>query len=156
MYILLPETDNCPSCISGRDRMTVENISISKKECCQPWWGLNPRPPGLQLDIERVGLSVQEKKRKIDFKMAAMRPSWISNQNNFSYFCSTSHPYASYQVSSQLAFQFRRRSDKRFSKWPFWIPEPNILALFRSINHPKASYLGSSQFPFRFRKRSEK
>ena len=32
--------------------MTVENISwsISTKECCRPRRGLNPRPPGLQLD----------------------------------------------------------------------------------------------------------
>ena len=36
----------------------------------------------------------------------------ISDQNDFSYFCSTSHPDASYQVSSQLAFRFRRRSEK--------------------------------------------
>ena len=52
VHILLPETDNCPSWISGRERMTVENISwsISTKECCRPRWGLNPRPPGLQLD----------------------------------------------------------------------------------------------------------
>ena len=27
VHILLPETDNCPSCISGRERMIVENIS---------------------------------------------------------------------------------------------------------------------------------
>ena len=35
MHILSPETDNCPSWISGRERMTVENISwsISTKEC---------------------------------------------------------------------------------------------------------------------------
>ena len=52
MHILLPETDNCPSWISGRERMTVENISwsISTKECCRPRRGLNPRPPGLQSD----------------------------------------------------------------------------------------------------------
>ena len=52
MHILSPETDNCPSWISGRERMTVENISwsISTKECCTPRWGLNPRPPGLQSD----------------------------------------------------------------------------------------------------------
>ena len=50
--ILLPETDNCPYWISGRERMTVENISrsISAKECCWPWRGSNPQPPGLQLD----------------------------------------------------------------------------------------------------------
>ena len=52
MHILSPETDNCPSWISGRERMTVENISwsISTKECCRPRQGLNPRPPGLQSD----------------------------------------------------------------------------------------------------------
>ena len=52
VQILLPETDNCPSWISGRERMTVENISwsISTKECCWPRRGLNPRPPGLQSD----------------------------------------------------------------------------------------------------------
>ena len=52
MHILLPETDNCPSWISGRERMTVENISwsISTKECCRLRRGLNPRPPGLQSD----------------------------------------------------------------------------------------------------------
>ena len=50
MHILSPETDNCPSWISGRERMTVENISwsVSTKEYCQPPRGLNPRPPGLQ------------------------------------------------------------------------------------------------------------
>ena len=52
VHILSPETDNCPSWISGRERMTVENISwsISMKECCWPRRGLNPRPPGLQSD----------------------------------------------------------------------------------------------------------
>ena len=34
------------------------------------------------------------------------RPSWNSDQNDFSYFWSTSHPDASYQVSSQLALRF--------------------------------------------------
>ena len=52
VHILLPETDNCPFWISGRERMTVENISwsISTKELCRPRRGLNPRPPGLQSD----------------------------------------------------------------------------------------------------------
>ena len=41
MHILSPETDNCPSWISRRERMTVENISwsISTKECCRPQRG---------------------------------------------------------------------------------------------------------------------
>ena len=42
--------------------------------------------------------------------------SWIYDQNNFSYFRSTSHPDASYQVSSQLAFWFRRRREKKIFK----------------------------------------
>ena len=52
MHILSPETDNCPSWISGRERITAQNISwsISTKECCRPRRGLNPRPPGLQSD----------------------------------------------------------------------------------------------------------
>ena len=56
MHILSPETDNCPSWISGRERMTVENISwsISTKECCRPRRGLNPRPPNLQSDALKV------------------------------------------------------------------------------------------------------
>ena len=55
MHILLPESDNCPSWISGRERMTVESISwsISTKECCQPRLGSNLQPPGLQ--SEKVG-----------------------------------------------------------------------------------------------------
>ena len=38
MHILSPETDNCPSWISRRERMTIENTSwsISTKECCRP------------------------------------------------------------------------------------------------------------------------
>ena len=41
MHILSTETDNCPSWISRRERMTIENISwsISIKECCQPGGG---------------------------------------------------------------------------------------------------------------------
>ena len=44
------------------------------------------------------------------------RPSSISNWNDFSYFCSTRHLDASYQVSSQLAFWFRSRSEKQIFK----------------------------------------
>ena len=107
--------------------------------------------------LESTGLSVQKKKRKIDFqdgghgghlgfpigtilaifdlqvtlivpskfgvnwpfssgeeaknrfsRWQPWRPSWISDQNDFSYFWSTSHPDASYQVSSQLAQGCRR------------------------------------------------
>ena len=38
--------------------------------------------------------------------------TWIYDQIDFSYFWSTSHPDASYQVLSQLAFWLIRRSEK--------------------------------------------
>ena len=44
------------------------------------------------------------------------RPSWISDQNDLSYIWSTSHLDTSYQVLSQLAFRFRRRSSKYIFK----------------------------------------
>ena len=105
--------------------------------------------------LESIGLSVQEKKRKIDFqygghlgfpisrilaifdlqvtpmppskfgvnwpfgswerakhRFSRWRPSWISDRHDFSYFWSISHPDASLQAYSQLAFPFRRRSEK--------------------------------------------
>ena len=47
-------------------------------------------------NFESIGLSVQEKKRKIYFQMVVMtwwRPSLVSDQNNFNYFfCSTVSP----------------------------------------------------------------
>ena len=43
-------------------------------------------------------------------------PSWISDRQDFSYFWSISHPNASYQVWSQLAFGFRSRSEKQIFK----------------------------------------
>ena len=55
-------------------------------------------PQSFLPSFKSIGLSFQ--KSKIDF------------QDGDSYFCFTSHPDASYQVSSQLAFQFRRRSEK--------------------------------------------
>ena len=70
------------------------------------------------------------------------QPSWISDRNNFSYFWSTSHPNASYQVSSQLAFRCRRRSEKYIFKMDgghLWFPIRTILAIFDlqvTLMHP--------------------
>ena len=63
------------------------------------------------LPTESIAFLVQEKKQKIDFQ--AWRPSWISDRNDFSYFWSTSHPDASYPVSSPLAQGCRRSSLKQ-------------------------------------------
>ena len=54
-----------------------------------------------------TGLSFQQKKRKIDFQDGGHLGFWL--RTTLAFFCSTRHPYASYQVTSQLAFQFRRR-----------------------------------------------
>ena len=63
--------------------------------------------------FESIGLSVQEKKRKTEFQEATMTAILDFRSERFSYFWSISHPNASYQVSSQLAFRFRRRSEKK-------------------------------------------
>ena len=67
----------------------------------------------LPMNFESIALSVQEKKFKTDFQ-DGRHAIGISYRNNLSYFLSTSHPDASYQVSSQLAFQFRRREKQIF------------------------------------------
>ena len=56
------------------------------------------------LPFESIGLLVQDKKVQNRFWTWLLGwPSW-SDQNDFSYFWSTSHSDTSYQVSSQLAF----------------------------------------------------
>ena len=53
---------------------------------------------------------ISKKKKKRVSRWPPWWPSWISDPNNLSYYRSTSHLNASYQVSSQTAVQFRRRS----------------------------------------------
>ena len=50
--------------------------------------------------------SGEEAKRRFS-RWRPRQPSWISEWKDFSYFWSTSHLYASYQVSSQLALQLK-------------------------------------------------
>ena len=57
------------------------------------------------------GSEEEEKNRFLRF-----RPSWNSDRNDLRFFLSISHPSASYQVWSQLAFGFRRRSEKSIFK----------------------------------------
>ena len=90
VHILSPETDNCPSWISGRERMTVENISwsISTKECCRPRRGLNLRPPGLQSDgasnwatkAGTVSVKVSSKQREISGALHALSSQTVKIQ----------------------------------------------------------------------------
>ena len=63
--------------------------------------------------FKSTGPLVQENKQKKKVsRWPPWQPSWISDPHNLSYFRSTSQPNASYQVSSQMAFQFRRWSEK--------------------------------------------
>ena len=55
----------------------------------------------------KIGLSVQEKKRKIDFQDGGHLGFPIGKILAI-FFLATSHPHASYQVSSQLAQGCRR------------------------------------------------
>ena len=78
------------------------------------------------------GSGEEEKNRFLRWRQ--WRPSWIADPNDFNYFCSTIHPNASYQVSSQLAFQFRRRRELDFPDSShgglLGIPIRTILAIF--------------------------
>ena len=67
----------------------------------------------LQVTLMLPFSSGEEVKNRLS-KWLPWRPSWISNQNDFSHFKSLSHPDASYRVSSQLAFGLRRRRKKDF------------------------------------------
>ena len=108
MHILSPETDNCPSWISGRERMTVENISwsISTKDCCRPRRGLNPRPPGLQSDGASNWATVAE---------SVMVPWRLILYNT---------PSLDNCLSDLHARRFYRRNYRILWKWTqyFWLP----------------------------------
>ena len=67
----------------------------------------------LPMNFESIALSVQEKKFRIDFHDGRHGCNLgFPIATIWAIFLSTSHPDASYQVSSQLAFQFRRRREK--------------------------------------------
>ena len=64
----------------------------------------------LPMNFESIALSVQEKKFKADFQDGRHGHNLgFPIATIWAIFLSISHPDASYQVSSQLAFQFRRR-----------------------------------------------
>ena len=57
-----------------------------------------------------IGLLVQEKTWKNI--SSRWRPSWISDRNDFSYFWSTSHPYAFYQVFKSTGLSVQEKKQK--------------------------------------------
>ena len=75
----------------------------SGEEAKNRFSGWLPRLP-IELQVKWPFGSMEEAKNRF----SRWQPSWISDQKDFSYFWSTSYLDASYQVSSQLAFWFKR------------------------------------------------
>ena len=84
------------------------------------------RPTRSVLPSQLAFFSLEEEAKNIFSRWPPRQPSWISDRDDFSYFWSTNHHNASYQVSSQLAFQFSRRKPWR----PPWTSDRDILAIF--------------------------
>ena len=81
MHILSPVSDNCPSWISKRERMTIENIlgSISMNEWCTTrLW--NSQPPDYQSDTHPTELPGPEKNSRYHFdKPVTCKPIFTPN-----------------------------------------------------------------------------
>ena len=73
-------------------------------------------------------------------RLSRWQPSWISDHNNFSYFLSTSHPDITYQVSSQLAFLFKRRNSKQIFKMAT-ILDSDPQSDFHPTESPRPAYI---------------
>ena len=80
-------------------------------------------------------------RKEVQNRFSRWQPSWISNQNDLSYFWSASYPDTSFQVLSQLAFQFRRQSARKiFKRDASWISHQNDSSYFQSTSHLDTSY----------------
>ena len=79
-----------------RSERFLANFALQDTQCFLP-------------SFKSAGLTVQEKNQIRFSRQQPWQSSWISDQNEFCYFSSTSHPNATYHVLSQLAFWFRRR-----------------------------------------------
>ena len=83
------------------------------------------------------------------YRFSRWRPSWISDQNDFSYFFYL-------QVTLMLPTKFQviwtfgsgEEVKNKFSRWPpwwpFWNSDRNVFSYFWSTSHPGASYQVSS------------
>ena len=114
--------------------------------------------PILRIKFRLNWPSIQEKKFRIVFsRWQLCKPLCISDRNDFSFFWSTSHLDDSYQVSSQLAFRFRRRSEKWIFKMAAILDfQSEQFYLFLIYQSPLCFLSSSSQLAFRFRRRSNK
>ena len=86
----------------------------------------------LPMNFKSIALSVQGKKFKTDFQDGHhSRNLRFPIATIWAIFDLPSHPDASYQVLSQIAFQFRRSKENRLSRWPpSWISNRNDFSYF--------------------------
>ena len=87
-----------PSCVSDRNYLSCFYLQVAL---------ILPT----KFQVQEPFGSGEEAKNRFS-RWPSLPPSWISDRTEFSYFWSISHPDASYLISSQLSFRFRRRSEK--------------------------------------------
>ena len=92
--------------------------------------------------------------KEVQYRFSRWRPSWISNQNDFSYFSSTSHLDTSWSFGSIGLLVKDKKVQNRFSTWllgqPSWIFDQNDFSYFWSTSHSDTAYQVSSQLAFQF------
>ena len=75
-------------------------------------------------------------REEVQYWFSRWRPSWISNQNSFSYFWSASHLATSNEVWVNCPFGSGEKVKNRFSTWllgqPSWISDQNDFSYFWS------------------------
>ena len=101
----------------------------------------------LPMNFESIVLSVQEKKFKTDFKMAAMAAIWDFLSQQFELFFIYKSPWCFLPSFESVGLSVQKKKGKIYFQ---------MAAIFISTSHPHASYLFSNQLALWFRKISEK
>ena len=85
-------------------------------------------------------------------------PSWISDQNVFSYFDLQDTPMLPTKFQVNWPFGSGEEAKNRFSRWwPSWIPDRSDFSLFLSTRGPREPFIAhliTSHLAFQFKRRS--
>ena len=91
-------------------------------------------------------------REEVQYSFSRWWPSWISNQNYFSFFWSTSHLDISNEVWVNLSFGSGEKNQNRFSTRllgrPSWTSDQNDFSYFWSTSRLDISYQILSQWTF--------
>ena len=97
----------------------------------------------------------EEKVQNIFSTWLLGRPTWISDQNDFSYFWSKSHPdllILPIKFWVNWPFCSEEQVQNRFSRWwllwTYWISDQNNFSYIWSTIHPDTSYQVAVDWPF--------